>query len=44
MPSAELDRLVEIGKLHHEPPARAELEGLIVSGRERLEPLTTGEP
>jgi hypothetical protein len=36
MPSVELDRLVEIGKLHHEPPALAELSGLILSGRERL--------
>lgn len=37
MSSPELDRLVERGLLHREPPARAELEGLIGTARARLE-------
>ena len=37
MSSAELERLVGIGKLKYEPPARAELEGLVASAVARLE-------
>jgi hypothetical protein len=33
----QLDNLVRIGKLKAEPPARAELEGLVRSGRARLQ-------
>lgn len=36
MPSPELERLAAIGQLKREPPARAELEGLIRSGAARL--------
>lgn len=36
MPSAELDRLVAVGLLQKEPPARSEIEGLIRSGEARL--------
>ncbi len=36
MTSPELDRLVRIGKLHHEPPSRPELEGLVRSAEVRL--------
>src|SRR6185295_5651083 len=36
MPSAELERLADRGYLKREPPARAELEGLIRSGATRL--------
>lgn len=36
MPSAELERLADLGYLKREPPARAELEGLIRSGATRL--------
>lgn len=36
MPSAQLDNLVKIGKLKAEPPAQAELDGLIRSGSVRL--------
>jgi len=36
MSSAELERLAERGYLKREPPARAELEGLIHSGATRL--------
>lgn len=36
MPSAELDRLVELGHLHREAPGRGEVEGLIRSGTARL--------
>ena len=36
MTSAELDRLVTIGKLKREPPTRGEVEGLIRSGQARL--------
>src|SRR6185295_2855864 len=34
--SAELERLADLGYLKREPPARAELEGLIHSGATRL--------
>lgn len=37
MPSPELDRLVRIGKLHHEEPLKAEFEGLVRSAAVRLE-------
>ena len=37
MPSPELERLVEIGKLTREPPSRVEHEGLVRSGKARLE-------
>ena len=36
MPSQPLDNLVKIGKLKVEPPAQAELDGLIHSGTVRL--------
>jgi len=36
MTRRELDNLVRIGKLKPEPPAQAELEGLLRSGRRRL--------
>lgn len=36
MTKRELDNLVRIGKLKPEPPAQAELEGLIRSGSRRL--------
>ncbi|MDE0246116.1 MAG: hypothetical protein OXM59_12330 [Gammaproteobacteria bacterium] len=36
MPQDELNNLVRIGKLKLEPPARAELEGLLRSGSLRL--------
>jgi len=36
MSSAELERLAELGYLKREPPARAEIEGLIHSGATRL--------
>jgi hypothetical protein len=36
MPSAQLDNLVRIGKLKAEPPAKAELSGLLRSGQARL--------
>ena len=36
MPSPQLDNLVKIGKLKAEPPAQAELDGLIHSGTVRL--------
>ena len=36
MSSAELERLADRGYLKREPPARAELEGLIRSGATRL--------
>src|SRR6187401_23711 len=36
MPSDQLDNLVRIGKLKTEPPAQAELDGLIRSGTVRL--------
>lgn len=36
MPSERLDNLVKIGKLKHEPPDRAELEGLVASGAARI--------
>lgn len=36
MSSAELDNLVRVGKLKHEPPAVKELEGLRGSGERRL--------
>ncbi len=36
MTSPELERLVAIGQLKREPPARAELEGLIRSAANRL--------
>ena len=36
MTSAELDNLVRIGKLKHEPPSVRELQGLLASARERL--------
>jgi hypothetical protein len=36
MASPELERLVAIGKLKREPPARAEFEGLVQSGSARL--------
>lgn len=36
MPSAELERLADRGYLKREPPARAELEGLIRTGDARL--------
>lgn len=36
MPSSPLDNLVRIGKLKAEPPAQAELDGLVRSGRVRL--------
>src|SRR5690349_8777165 len=34
--SSSLDNLVKIGQLKKEPPDRAELEGLLQSGREKL--------
>lgn len=37
MPSPELERLVDIGKLTREPPSRVEHEGLVRSGKARLE-------
>jgi len=37
MTSAELDNLVRIGKLKREPPSRKEFDGLLRSGRARLE-------
>lgn len=36
MTSAELDRLAAAGVLQKEPPARAEIEGLIASAKARL--------
>lgn len=36
MPSSPLDSLARIGKLKAEPPAQAELDGLVRSGRVRL--------
>ncbi len=36
MPLKQLDSLVRIGKLKVEPPAHAELEGLLRSGKARL--------
>jgi len=36
MTSAELENLVRIGKLKHEPPSQAELEALRRSGEARL--------
>src|SRR6056297_2436909 len=36
MTQPELDNLVRIGKLKHEPPMQAELEGLLRSGSRRL--------
>lgn len=36
MPSSPLDNLVRIGKLKVEPPAQAEFDGLLRSGRVRL--------
>ncbi|HSM12787.1 MAG TPA: hypothetical protein VLA66_01855 [Thermoanaerobaculia bacterium] len=36
MTSPELERLVEIGKLHREPPNREEFEGLVESAARRL--------
>ena len=36
MPSAELERLADLGYLKRESPARAEIEGLIRSGATRL--------
>jgi hypothetical protein len=36
MASTELENLLRMGKLKAEPPAEAELEGLIRSGRTRL--------
>ncbi len=36
MRQPELDNLVRIGKLKHEPPMQAELEGLLRSGSRRL--------
>jgi hypothetical protein len=36
MPSPELDRLVEIGQLHREPPLRDEYDGLVSNARKRL--------
>lgn len=36
MPKCELDNLVRIGQLKPEPPAKAELEGLVRSGNRRL--------
>ncbi len=36
MPSTELERLADRGHLKREPPARAEVEGLIRSGAARL--------
>jgi hypothetical protein len=36
MPSPELERLADLGHLKREPPARAELEGLIQSAAARL--------
>lgn len=41
MPQGELNNLVRIGKLKPEPPARAELEGLLRSGSLRLAEETT---
>jgi hypothetical protein len=37
MPSRQLEKLVLVDKLRREPPARAEIEGLIRSGMARLE-------
>jgi hypothetical protein len=36
MPSPDLERLADLGHLKREPPARAEVEGLIRSGAARL--------
>ena len=36
MPSPELDNLVKIGKLKHEPPTEQEIEGLLASAEARL--------
>lgn len=36
MPSSPLDNLVRIGQLKREPPAQAEFDGLVRSGRARL--------
>ena len=36
MPERALDNLVRIGQLKPEPPAKAELEGLLRSGSRRL--------
>lgn len=36
MPSAELERLADLGYLKREPPGRREVEGLIRSGAARL--------
>jgi hypothetical protein len=43
MPSPELERLAEIGKLTREPPSRVEHEGLVRSGRARLEDARNAE-
>ena len=42
MPSAELDRLVGIGKLKLEPPGKAEIDGLMRSGEARLADAANG--
>jgi hypothetical protein len=42
MPSAELDRLVEAGLLHTEPPIAEETEGLIRSAAARLQDARNG--
>lgn len=33
---ANLGNLAKIGQLKHEPPAQAEMDGLLMSGRRRL--------
>jgi len=43
MTSPELERLVEIGALKRAPPARKEYDGLIRSGRARLQDATRDE-
>lgn len=36
MPTPQLDKLVRVGKLKVEPPAKAEFDGLVRSGKARL--------
>lgn len=43
MPSPELDRLVEIGQLHREPPLRDEYDGLVSNAGKRLADARHGE-
>lgn len=43
MPSPELDRLVDSRGLKREPPSRTEYEGLVHSGKARLEDAARGD-